>query len=157
MMPYMLVNLDPIGEFFTRTVGICFLMLTLGRTHLGVSKAAWEKQTMIFHVGMLYFFYKNGTSTEGLFNPCAMPASAHRDDARFLVHLARRRRALAAPDGHLRGPRVLGQADHRQVRPSEDEAAPARAGPDARLRRGARSRSPPHPRLRRRRAAGARE
>ena len=127
MMPYMLVNLDPIGEFFTRTVGICFLMLTLGRTHLGVSKAAWEKQTMIFHVGMLYFFYKNGTSTEGLFNPCGMPASAHRDDARFLVHLARRRRALAAPDGHLRGPRVLGQADHRQVRPSEDEAAPARA------------------------------
>ena len=43
-------------------------MLTLGRTHLGVSEETWVKQTLIFNVGMIPFFYQNSTGGNALFN-----------------------------------------------------------------------------------------
>ena len=56
MMPYMAVPMDPIGVFFTRMVGICFLLLTLGRVMWGTPKDTFLKQTMGFHVGSLLPF-----------------------------------------------------------------------------------------------------
>mmetsp|Transcript_34024 Transcript_34024/g.115404 ORF Transcript_34024/g.115404 Transcript_34024/m.115404 type:complete len:134 (-) Transcript_34024:7-408(-) len=75
-MDYVAVPLDPIGEFFTRTVGICFLIMTLGKTHFGVSEAAWIKQTMLFNAGMIFFFYQNGNSDGAHFTPWLWQAQA---------------------------------------------------------------------------------
>ena len=74
--PRSAVPLDPIGEFFTRTVGICFLIMTLGKTHFGVSEAAWIKQTMLFNAGMIFFFYQNGNSDGAHFTPWLWQAQA---------------------------------------------------------------------------------
>ena len=56
MMPYMAIPMDPIGVFFTRIVGICFLLLTLGRVMWGTPKDTFVKQTMGFHVGTILPF-----------------------------------------------------------------------------------------------------
>ena len=44
------------GNFFARMVGINFSIMTLGYAKLGVSKDAWIKQTMLFHVGTIPVF-----------------------------------------------------------------------------------------------------
>ena len=50
MLPYWHAQMDPIGAFFARMVGICFALITLGRVAMGMSKDAFVKQTVAFHV-----------------------------------------------------------------------------------------------------------
>ena len=65
MLPYMSASLGPHGAFFARMTGICFSILTLGYFKCGVSKDAWIKQTMLFHVGTIPVFFLNCASTDG--------------------------------------------------------------------------------------------
>ena len=69
MMPYQSVPLDPIGAFFTRVVGIAFLVIMLGRAMWGTSKDTFIKQTMAFHVGTLLPFAQNALSDGKHFTP----------------------------------------------------------------------------------------
>ena len=57
MLPYMASEMCATGNFFARMVGINFSIMTLGYAKLGVSKDAWIKQTMLFHVGTTPVFY----------------------------------------------------------------------------------------------------
>ena len=61
----MSASLGPHGAFFARMTGICFSILTLGYAKCGVSKDAWIKQTMLFHVGTIPVFFLNCASTDG--------------------------------------------------------------------------------------------
>ncbi len=54
---YMASEMCATGNFFARMVGINFAIMTLGYAKLGVSKDAWIKQTMLFHVGTTPVFY----------------------------------------------------------------------------------------------------
>ena len=63
-LPYVATEMDSVGHFFTRVVGILFLILTVGRTHLGVSEKIWTKQTLLWNVGMTYIFYQNSIEGE---------------------------------------------------------------------------------------------
>lgn len=65
MLPYVSAPMDASGEFFARMTGICFGIITLGYAKLGVSKDAFIKQTMLFHVGTLPVFFLQCTNTDG--------------------------------------------------------------------------------------------
>lgn len=57
--PYWAMQLGPAWTppgFFARMVGLCFGLMTLGRTHFGVSADAWTKQTVAFHATSLVPF-----------------------------------------------------------------------------------------------------
>ena len=51
MLPYMSSAGDAQSAFFQRMTGFGFAIMSLGYAKCGVSKDAWIKQTMIFHVG----------------------------------------------------------------------------------------------------------
>ena len=61
----MSASLGPHGAFFARMTGICFSILTLGYAKCGVSKDAWIKQTMLFHVGTIPVFYTMCANSDG--------------------------------------------------------------------------------------------
>ena len=65
MLPYMSAEMCATGNFFARMVGINFAIMTLGYAKLGVSKDAWIKQTMLFHVGTVPVFYTMCANTDG--------------------------------------------------------------------------------------------
>ena len=48
---YMSATGDAQSAFFQRMTGLGFAIMSLGYAKCGVSKDAWIKQTMIFHVG----------------------------------------------------------------------------------------------------------
>jgi len=50
MLPYMSSAGDAQSAFFQRMTGLGFAIMSLGYAKCGVSKDAWIKQTMIFHV-----------------------------------------------------------------------------------------------------------
>ena len=50
MLPYMSAEMCATGNFFARMVGICFALITLARVVMGMSKDAFVKQTVAFHV-----------------------------------------------------------------------------------------------------------
>ena len=51
MLPYMSSVGDAQSAFFQRMTGLGFAIMSLGYAKCGVSKDAWIKQTMLFHVG----------------------------------------------------------------------------------------------------------
>ena len=51
MLPYMSSAADAQSAFFQRMTGLGFAIMSLGYAKCGVSKDAWIKQTMLFHVG----------------------------------------------------------------------------------------------------------
>ena len=65
MLPYMASEMCATGNFFARMVGINFAIMTLGYAKLGVSKDAWIKQTMLFHVGTIPVFYMMCVNSDG--------------------------------------------------------------------------------------------
>ena len=65
MLPYMSAPMCATGNFFARMVGINFAIMTLGYAKLGVSKDAWIKQTMLFHVGTIPVFYMMCVNSDG--------------------------------------------------------------------------------------------
>ena len=69
MLPYMSAEMCATGNFFARMVGINFAIMTLGYAKLGVSKDAWIKQTMLFHVGTIPVFYTMCTTDSDAFTP----------------------------------------------------------------------------------------
>jgi hypothetical protein len=66
---YMASEMCATGNFFARMVGINFSIMTLGYAKLGVSKDAWIKQTMLFHVGTIPVFYTMCTTDSDAFTP----------------------------------------------------------------------------------------
>ena len=50
MLPYMSSAADAQSAFFQRMTGLGFAIMSLGYAKCGVSKDAWIKQTMLFHV-----------------------------------------------------------------------------------------------------------
>ena len=54
MLPYMSSVGDAQSAFFQRMTGLGFAIMSLGYAKCGVSKDAWIKQTMIFHVGLVW-------------------------------------------------------------------------------------------------------
>jgi len=54
MLPYMSSVGDAQSAFFQRMTGLGFAIMSLGYAKCGVSKDAWIKQTMLFHVGPVW-------------------------------------------------------------------------------------------------------
>jgi hypothetical protein len=63
MIPYFTQDLGDsttLAGFFARMVGLGFLMIALA-PKLGANESSFVKQTMVFHVGALPWFYKLST------------------------------------------------------------------------------------------------
>ena len=69
MLPYMSSVGDAQSAFFQRMTGLGFAIMSLGYAKCGVSKDAWIKQTMLFHVGTIPVFYTMCTTDSDAFTP----------------------------------------------------------------------------------------
>ncbi len=69
MLPYMSSAADAQSAFFQRMTGLGFAIMSLGYAKCGVSKDAWIKQTMLFHVGTIPVFYTMCTTDSDAFTP----------------------------------------------------------------------------------------
>ena len=65
MLPYMSSVGDAQSAFFQRMTGLGFAIMSLGYAKCGVSKEAWIKQTMIFHVVSTPIFFLQCASDDG--------------------------------------------------------------------------------------------
>ena len=89
MLPYMSSAADAQSAFFQRMTGLGFAIMSLGYAKCGVSKDAWIKQTMLFHVISTPIFFLQCASDDGTsFTPwvwyrafCGVPFIYHAIDA----------------------------------------------------------------------------
>ena len=65
MLPYMSSAADAQSAFFQRMTGLGFAIMSLGYAKCGVSKDAWIKQTMLFHVISTPIFFLQCASDDG--------------------------------------------------------------------------------------------
>ena len=65
MLPYMSSAADAQSAFFQRMTGLGFAIMSLGYAKCGVSKDAWIKQTMLFHVVSTPIFFLQCASDDG--------------------------------------------------------------------------------------------
>merc|ERR1719269_401736 len=65
MLPYMSSVGDAQSAFFQRMTGLGFAIMSLGYAKCGVSKDAWIKQTMLFHVVSTPIFFLQCASDDG--------------------------------------------------------------------------------------------
>ena len=65
MLPYMSSAGDAQSAFFQRMTGLGFAIMSLGYAKCGVSKDAWIKQTMLFHVISTPIFFLQCASDDG--------------------------------------------------------------------------------------------
>ena len=65
MLPYMSSAADAQSAFFQRMTGLGFAIMSLGYAKCGVSKEAWIKQTMLFHVISTPIFFLQCASDDG--------------------------------------------------------------------------------------------
>ena len=65
MLPYMSSVGDAQSAFFQRMTGLGFAIMSLGYAKCGVSKDAWIKQTMLFHVISTPIFFLTCASDDG--------------------------------------------------------------------------------------------
>ena len=65
MLPYMSSAADAQSAFFQRMTGLGFAIMSLGYAKCGVSKDAWIKQTMLFHVVSTPIFFFQCASDDG--------------------------------------------------------------------------------------------
>ena len=65
MLPYMSSVGDAQSAFFQRMTGLGFAIMSLGYAKCGVSKDAWIKQTMLFHVISTPIFFLQCASDDG--------------------------------------------------------------------------------------------
>merc|ERR1712072_1531131 len=65
MLPYMSSVGDAQSAFFQRMPGLGFAIMSLGYAKCGVSKDAWIKQTMLFHVVSTPIFFLQCASDDG--------------------------------------------------------------------------------------------
>ena len=116
MLPYMSSAADAQSAFFQRMTGLGFAIMSLGYAKCGVSKEAWIKQTMLFHVISTPIFFLQCASDDGTsFTPWVWyrAAAASRRGA-FIsfrgraIDATRHHGSVRSPNRHQRRTRWLG-------------------------------------------------
>ena len=100
MLPYMSSVGDAQSAFFQRMTGLGFAIMSLGYAKCGVSKDAWIKQTMLFHVISTPIFFLQCCSDDGTsFTPWVWyrAAAASRRVPSFFTPSTRRHRRDVSP------------------------------------------------------------
>ena len=105
MLPYMSSVGDAQSAFFQRMTGLGFAIMSLGYAKCGVSKDAWIKQTMLFHVVSTPIFFLQCASDDGTsFTPWVWYRALRRRGG--CLHFPRHRRDVSPRSRpFLSGPR----------------------------------------------------
>ena len=127
MLPYMSSVGDAQSAFFQRMTGLGFAIMSLGYAKCGVSKDAWIKQTMLFHVVSTPIFFLQCASDDGTsFTPWVWYRALRRRGG--CLHFLRHRRdaidatrhygSVRSPNRHQRRAGWLGL--HRDVKEQDE-------------------------------------